>query len=56
MNTSVILSYAFIYFVLFLVVPLVLVTFTMTCIKFFKSDVPADEAEKEYELKGSEQH
>ncbi|MFS1425134.1 DUF2726 domain-containing protein [Shewanella sp. 10N.286.48.B5] len=37
MNTSVILSYAFVYFVLFLVVPFVLVTFTMTCIKFFKT-------------------
>jgi len=36
MNASVILSYAFMYFVLFLVVPFVLVTFTLTCIKFFK--------------------
>ncbi|GIU29787.1 hypothetical protein TUM4433_19470 [Shewanella schlegeliana] len=37
MSASVILSYAFIYFVLFLVVPFVLVVFAMTCIKFFKS-------------------
>lgn len=37
MSASVIFSYAFIYFVLFLVVPFVLVTFTMTCIKFFKA-------------------
>ncbi|QLE86762.1 DUF2726 domain-containing protein [Shewanella sp. Scap07] len=37
MNTSVILSYAFVYFVLLIVVPFVLVTFTMTCIKFFKT-------------------
>lgn len=36
MNASFVLSYAFMYFVLFLVVPFVLVTFTMTCIKFFK--------------------
>ena len=36
MNSSVIFSYAFMYFVLFLVVPFVLVTFTLTCIKFFK--------------------
>ncbi|WP_335924543.1 hypothetical protein [Shewanella indica] len=38
MDTSVILSYAFIYFVLFIAVPFVLVVFVMTCIKFFKSD------------------
>ncbi|ACA84540.1 DUF2726 domain-containing protein [Shewanella woodyi] len=37
MNASIILNYAFVYFVLFLVVPFVLVTFTLTCIKFFKS-------------------
>lgn len=37
MNATVILSYAFIYFVLFLIVPFVIVTFVMTCIKFFKS-------------------
>ncbi|QQX80784.1 DUF2726 domain-containing protein [Shewanella sp. KX20019] len=38
MNATVILNYAFIYFVLFLVVPTVIVIFTMTCIKFFKSE------------------
>ncbi|QFU21241.1 DUF2726 domain-containing protein [Shewanella eurypsychrophilus] len=38
MNVTVMSSYAFIYFVLFLVVPFVIVIFTMTCIKFFKSD------------------
>ncbi|MCK8046945.1 MULTISPECIES: DUF2726 domain-containing protein [Shewanella] len=38
MSASVIFSYAFMYFVLFLVVPFVLVTFTMTCIKFFKGN------------------
>ncbi|RTR31266.1 DUF2726 domain-containing protein [Shewanella atlantica] len=38
MNATVILNYAFIYFVLFLVVPSVIVIFTMTCIKFFKSE------------------
>jgi hypothetical protein len=37
MNATVIFSYAFMYFVLFLIVPLVIVTFVMTCIKFFKS-------------------
>ncbi|ABZ74876.1 conserved hypothetical protein [Shewanella halifaxensis HAW-EB4] len=37
MSASVMLSYAFMYFVLFLVVPFVLATFAMTCIKFFKS-------------------
>ncbi|MCL1056622.1 DUF2726 domain-containing protein [Shewanella gelidimarina] len=36
MNVSIILSYAFMYFVFFLVVPFVLVMFTLTCIKFFK--------------------
>ncbi|GIU13604.1 hypothetical protein C9I43_17310 [Shewanella morhuae] len=43
MNTSVILSYAFMYFVLFVAVPFVFVMFVMTCIKFFKSG--SDEAE-----------
>lgn len=38
MNASVIMSYAFMYFVLFLVIPFVLVTFTLTCIKFFKGN------------------
>lgn len=38
MSASVIFSYAFMYFVLFLVVPFVLVTFTLTCIKFFKGN------------------
>ncbi len=38
MNASVILSYAFMYFVLFIAVPFVVVTFVMTCIKFFKSE------------------
>ncbi|QFU24758.1 DUF2726 domain-containing protein [Shewanella eurypsychrophilus] len=38
MNATVIFSYAFIYFVLFLIVPLVIVTFVMTCIKFFRSN------------------
>ncbi|ACJ30781.1 Conserved hypothetical protein [Shewanella piezotolerans WP3] len=37
MNATVIFSYAFIYFVLFLIVPLVIITFVMTCIKFFKA-------------------
>ncbi|MCG9738017.1 DUF2726 domain-containing protein [Shewanella insulae] len=39
MNTTatVILSYAFMYFVLFVICPLVIVTFVMTCIKFFSS-------------------
>ena len=35
---SVYLSYAFVYFVLFAVVPFVVVTFVLTCIKFFKSE------------------
>jgi|GEM_PF-856280 len=40
MNATVILSYTFMYFVLFVIVPLVVVTFVMTCIKFFQtSDV-----------------
>jgi len=43
MNTSVILSYAFMYFVLFVAVPFVFVMFVMTCIKFFKAG--PDEAE-----------
>lgn len=38
MDTSVILSYAFVYFVLFIAVPFVLVVFVMTCIKFFKTE------------------
>lgn len=38
MNTSFILSYAFMYFVLFIVAPMIVVTFVMTCIKFFRSD------------------
>ncbi|MCG9695667.1 DUF2726 domain-containing protein [Shewanella sp. Isolate11] len=40
MNTTatVILSYAFMYFVFFVIVPLVIVTFVMTCIKFFRSN------------------
>ncbi|QYJ74661.1 MULTISPECIES: DUF2726 domain-containing protein [Shewanella] len=39
MNTTtiVILSYAFIWFVFFVMCPLVIVTFVMTCIKFFRS-------------------
>ena len=37
-TATVILSYAFIYFVLFIIVPLVIVTFVMTCIKFFRSN------------------
>lgn len=36
-TATVILSYAFMYFVLFIIVPLVIVTFVMTCIKFFRS-------------------
>ncbi|EDQ02758.1 DUF2726 domain-containing protein [Shewanella benthica] len=40
MNATVILSYTFMYFVLFVIVPFVIVTFVMTCIKFFQtSDV-----------------
>ncbi|KFZ37623.1 hypothetical protein HR45_09370 [Shewanella mangrovi] len=35
---SVYLSYAFVYFVLFLVVPFVVVTFVLTCIKFFRHE------------------
>lgn len=35
---SVYLSYAFAYFVIFAVVPFVVVTFVMTCIKFFKHE------------------
>ena len=38
MITSVIISYAFVYFVLFVAVPFILVVFIMTCIKFFKTD------------------
>ena len=38
MITSVFLSYAFVYSVLFIVVPFILVMFVMTCIKFFKTD------------------
>ncbi|AZG72127.1 MULTISPECIES: hypothetical protein [Shewanella] len=38
MITSVFLSYAFVYSVLFIVVPFILVIFIMTCIKFFKTD------------------
>ncbi|QYJ78675.1 hypothetical protein [Shewanella acanthi] len=38
MITSVILSYAFMYFVLFVAVPFVFVMFVMTCIKFFRAD------------------
>ncbi len=37
MNATVILSYTFMYFVLFVIVPLVVVTFVMTCIKFFQT-------------------
>jgi hypothetical protein len=36
--TSVFLSYAFVYSVLFIAVPFILVVFVMTCIKFFKTD------------------
>ncbi|CAM4059536.1 DUF2726 domain-containing protein [Shewanella aquimarina] len=36
-TATVILSYAFMYFVLFIICPLVIVTFVMTCIKFFRS-------------------
>ncbi|MCE9679330.1 DUF2726 domain-containing protein [Shewanella sp. AS1] len=35
---TVFISYAFMYFVLFIIVPLVVVTFVMTCIKFFRSN------------------
>ncbi|QDF65767.1 DUF2726 domain-containing protein [Shewanella sp. SNU WT4] len=38
MSTSVITNYAFMYFVLFLIVPLLIVSFTLTCIKFFKNE------------------
>jgi len=38
MITSVFLSYAFVYSILFIVVPFILVIFIMTCIKFFKPD------------------
>ncbi|WP_261923070.1 hypothetical protein [Shewanella sp. NFH-SH190041] len=38
MNTSVIASYAFIYSVLFLIVPFVTISFILTCIKFFKKE------------------
>ncbi|ABV35132.1 conserved hypothetical protein [Shewanella sediminis HAW-EB3] len=38
MNATVIFNYAFMYFVLFLVVPSVIIVFAMTCIKFFKSE------------------
>ncbi|GGP91530.1 DUF2726 domain-containing protein [Shewanella ulleungensis] len=38
MFTSVFLSYAFVYSVLFIAVPFILVMFVMTCIKFFKTD------------------
>lgn len=44
MNASVILSYAFMYFVLFIIVPFVVVTFVMTCIKFFKSEPSVSES------------
>ena len=40
-TASVYLSYAFIYFVLFIAVPFIAVTFVMTCIKFFKSETAA---------------
>lgn len=50
MNTSLILSYAFMYFVLFVAVPFVFVMFVMTCIKFFKAD-PTDSAHHEMKLK-----
>lgn len=49
MDTSVILSYAFIYFVLFIAVPFVLVVFVMTCIKFFKSDEKKRRSDKAQE-------
>lgn len=39
MSTSVIASYAFMYFVLFLIVPFVTISFVLTCIKFFKKDM-----------------
>ena len=38
MFTSVFLSYAFVYSVLFIAVPFIIVMFIMTCIKFFKTD------------------
>ncbi|MBV7316666.1 hypothetical protein [Shewanella sp. NIFS-20-20] len=38
MSASVITNYAFMYFVLFIIVPLLTVSFTLTCIKFFKKD------------------
>ena len=50
MNTSVILSYAFMYFVLFVAVPFVFVMFVMTCIKFFRAD-PEEAAHHEMKLK-----
>lgn len=51
MNASVVFSYAFVYFVLFVVVPFVLVTFAMTCIKFFKSEGKSEG--KAFKFKGS---
>ncbi len=39
MSISVLASYSFVYFVLFLIVPALVIVFVMTCAKFFKESV-----------------
>lgn len=48
MSASMVSSYVFMYFVLFMAVPFVAVVFVLTCIKFFKGDKAPDYSSLQY--------